>query len=149
MVPVVIDEKDTIIAGHTRVLAAKKLKMAKVPCVRAEHLSPDQIKAFRLADNKVAEFASWDMDMLLAELDEIDLDMSRFGFEDIGDTEEDVNATDDYSEIDVETRVKRGDIWELGEHRLLCGSALDDVPTLMGGGKGRPLTYRPAIQYLV
>ena len=66
--PILIDEDDIIIAGHTRQLAAKKLKMQQVPCIYADDLTPEQVKAYRLADNKVAEFAEWDFDLLNQEL---------------------------------------------------------------------------------
>ena len=80
-VPIVIDKDGVIVAGHTRYKAAKKLKMENVPCIIADDLTDEQIKAFRLADNKTAEMASWDMEMLNIELDGLlDFDMSDFGF---------------------------------------------------------------------
>lgn len=79
-VPIVIDTNGEIVAGHTRLKAAKKLGLAEVPCIIADDLTPEQIKAFRLADNKTAELAEWDFDLLHFELDDIDLDMSDFGF---------------------------------------------------------------------
>lgn len=89
-VPVVVDRDGTIVAGHTRYKAAKKLKMKEIPCIVAEDLSDEQIKAFRLADNKVGELADWDFDLLSDELDEItDIDMNEFGFlENMNQTEE-------------------------------------------------------------
>lgn len=85
-VPIVIDKNNVIVAGHTRYKAAKKLKLKEVPCIVADDLTDEQIKAFRLADNKVAEKAEWDFDYLAEELNElIDFDMSVFGFEDIPD----------------------------------------------------------------
>jgi site-specific DNA-methyltransferase (adenine-specific) len=80
-VPVIIDSVGVIVAGHTRLRAAKKLGMKTVPCIVADDLTPQQIKAFRLADNKVSEFAEWDIDLLTSELKEIDLDMDVFGFD--------------------------------------------------------------------
>lgn len=82
-VPIVIDGNNEIVAGHTRLKAAKKLKLTEVPCIVADDLTPDQIKAFRLVDNKTAELAEWDFDALKAELDNIDMDMLDFGFEEI------------------------------------------------------------------
>ena len=82
-VPIVIDADGVIVSGHTRYKAAKKLKMKEVPCIVADDLSPEQIKAFRLADNKAAEFAQWDFEGLNIELDNIDIDMEQFGFGDI------------------------------------------------------------------
>lgn len=85
-VPIVIDKDNVIVAGHTRLKAAKKLGLEEVPCIVADDLTDEQIKAFRLADNKVAEFAEWDFNQLGAELAELDdWDMSNFGFEDMID----------------------------------------------------------------
>ena len=83
-VPLVIDKNNVVITGHTRLKAAKKLGLSSVPCVRADDLTEDQVKAFRVADNKVGEVAQWDLEKLEIELDEIELDMSAFGFE-LGD----------------------------------------------------------------
>ena len=81
-VPVVIDKDNIIVCGHTRYKAAKKLGLDKVPCVVADDLTEEQIKAYRLADNKVSELAEWDIDLLGEELGEIfDIDMSEFGFD--------------------------------------------------------------------
>lgn len=86
-VPVVIDKDGVIVCGHTRYKAAKKLGLEKVPCVVADDLTDEQIKAYRLADNKVAELAEWDIDLLGCELGDIfDIDMSDFGFEEEEDT---------------------------------------------------------------
>lgn len=87
LVPLVIDRKHEIVAGHTRYRAAKQLGMTEVPCVIADELTEDQIKAFRLADNKVGELASWDMDLLPLELADIMLPMTDFGFEAISEDE--------------------------------------------------------------
>lgn len=85
-VPIVIDVNNVIVAGHTRLMAAKELGIKKVPCIIASDLTEEQIKAFRLADNKVAEFAGWDFELLDAEVDDIiDIDMSEFGFIDFDD----------------------------------------------------------------
>ena len=83
-VPIVIDKNGTIITGHTRVLAAKKLGMKTIPCILADDLTPEQVKAFRLADNKVSEMADWNGAKLEKELDSLgnlDWDMSSFGFD--------------------------------------------------------------------
>lgn len=81
-VPIVLDSEGVIVAGHTRWKAALKLQLEEVPCVVADDLSPEQIKAFRLADNKVAELAYWNEEALAKELEEIaDIDMSAFGFD--------------------------------------------------------------------
>ena len=94
-VPIIIDGKGGIIAGHTRLKAAKQLGMTKVPCIVADDLTEAQIKAFRLADNKTAELSTWDYKLLTLELEELetlDFDMSPFGFDDLFiDHEEDAD----------------------------------------------------------
>lgn len=87
LVPLVIDKEHEIVAGHTRYKAAQKLGLSSVPCVIADELTEDQIKAFRLADNKVAEMAEWDAELLPLELADISMDMSDFGFASISDEE--------------------------------------------------------------
>ncbi len=136
-VPIVIDKNGVIVCGHTRLLAAKKLKLKEAPCVVADDLSDEQIKAFRLADNKVSEFAEWDFDLLTDELKDIlDIDMSDFGF-DLSFDEELPEIIEDEVPEDVETRCKPGDIWQLGDHRLICGDSTDInvIERLMGGQK--------------
>lgn len=80
-VPIVIDSDNVIICGHTRLLAAKRLKLDVVPCIVADDLTDEQIRAFRLADNKTSEFADWDIEKLDEELAALELDMTLFGFE--------------------------------------------------------------------
>ena len=82
--PIIIDSTNTIIAGHTRLKAAKSLDLKTVPCVVADDLTEEQIKAFRIIDNKVAEAAEWDLELLENELSKLNLDMSLFGFMDTG-----------------------------------------------------------------
>ena len=87
-VPILIDKDNVIIAGHTRLKAAKLLGMGAVPCIRCDDLTPEQVKAFRLVDNKGAEFADWDLGMLNEELKEIDLpelDLEKVGFFELPD----------------------------------------------------------------
>lgn len=81
-VPIVIDKNNVIIAGHTRLKASKQLGLEKVPCIVADDLTEEQVKAFRVADNKTAELAEWDIDKLESELSELqDFDMEQFGFD--------------------------------------------------------------------
>lgn len=80
-VPIIIDKDNVIVAGHTRYKASKKLGIKEVPCLIADDLTPEQIKAFRLADNKVSEIATWDFEKLELEMSELDFEMSVFGFE--------------------------------------------------------------------
>lgn len=98
LVPLVIDANHEIVAGHTRYKAAKSLGMKTVPCVIADELTEDQIKAFRLADNKVGEMAAWDMDLLPLELADIAMPMADFGFEVISDDDFSENFTLDDGE---------------------------------------------------
>ena len=98
LVPLVIDRNHEIVAGHTRYKAAKSLGMKTVPCVIADELTEDQIKAFRLADNKVGEMAAWDMDLLPLELADIAMPMADFGFEVISDEDFSENFTLDDGE---------------------------------------------------
>lgn len=102
-VPVIIDADGVIVAGHTRVKAAEALNLETVPCIVADDLTPEQIKAFRLADNKTGELATWDFEKLEAELAELDnIDMSAFGFM----LAEDVNI-DDFFVEDNETKKEK------------------------------------------
>ena len=101
--PIVIDGNNVIICGHTRYKAAKKLGLDSVPCVVASDLTEEQIKAYRLADNKVSELAEWDIDLLGEELDGIfDIDMSDFGF-DMTEEQETQTERDDLSDKVGET----------------------------------------------
>ncbi len=127
--PIVVDKDNVIIVGHTRLQAAKKLKMKEVPVLVADDMSEDQVRAYRLADNKTAEFSLWDNDRLADELDAItEIDMEQFGFDLTADeeSEEEGDAVDeDNVSEDAETRCKLGDIWILGDHRLICGDSTD------------------------
>lgn len=139
-VPLVIDSAGVIVAGHTRYKAAMALGLTEVPCIVADDLTPEQIKAFRLADNKTGEFARWDDELLKKELDELmdDFDMSDFGFldEELEDGQEPEVVDDDYDpEPPEEPKSKRGDIYRLGRHRIMCGDSTSsaDLQKLMGG----------------
>lgn len=134
--PLVIDKDNVIVIGHGRLLAAKKLGLDTVPCVRADDLTDEQIKALRLADNKTNE-SEWDFDLLGGELDDIfDIDMEQFGF-DVSLDDEPQEIVEDEVPEEVETRCKLGDIWQLGEHFLICGDSTDPavIDRLMDGVK--------------
>lgn len=138
--PIFIDKNNVIIAGHTRQKAAQKLGITKVPCIVADDLTEEQIKAFRIADNSSAQVAEWDMNKLMKELETIDYDMAQFGLaEQMAEIQKviDKEAEEDDFEIDdeIEPRVKLGDIWQLGRHRLMCGDSTkeEDVDKLMNG----------------
>ena len=96
-VPIVVDSNNEIINGHTRLKAAKKLGLETVPVIVADDLTPEQIKAFRLADNKVGEIATWDENALAVEIENLDFDMSEFGFE-IEDLDGNIENQDDNTE---------------------------------------------------
>ena len=135
--PIVIDKNGVIVAGHTRYKASKKLGLEKVPCIIADDLTDEQIKAYRLADNKVSEKSEWDFDLLSEELDDIfNIDMSDFGF-DLSEEEEETEVIEDEVPQEVEPVAKQGDIWQLGRHRLMCGdsTSITDVEMLMDGNK--------------
>lgn len=147
--PIVVDKDMVVIAGHTRLKAAKKLKLKEVPVVIADNLTEEQVKAYRLADNKTAEKAEWDFDLLtdeLLSLQELDFDMEQFGF-DFDFSEDEEAVEDDNWEADVpeEPISKRGDIWVLGRHRLMCGDSTEaaDVALLMDGNKADMLLTDP------
>lgn len=142
-VPIVIDKNNIIVNGHTRLKAAKKLGLETVPCIVADDLTPDQIRAFRLADNKVGEIATWDDDKLEEELTELTgiIDMQDFGFEDFfsKDAQETVQPGDDDVKEPAAVFVKPGALWVLGRHKLLCGDATKDtdVDRIMAGEKAQ------------
>lgn len=101
-VPIVIDKDNVIVAGHTRHAAAKKLGMKEVPCIVADDLTENQIKAYRLADNRVAEFSLWDFQLLNEELESItDIDMGDFGFEIKFNDDDFVNDQEESTEVIV------------------------------------------------
>jgi DNA modification methylase len=129
-VPIIVDKDNVIVAGHTRLRAAKKLGMKTVPCIVADDLTPEQIKAFRVADNSTAQIAEWDLSLLKDELIDLDFDMSLFGLEkEINDIERIFAPEiieDDVPEVDEKNIItKLGDIWQLGRHRLMCGDSTD------------------------
>lgn len=136
--PIVVDKDNVIIVGHTRYKAARKLGMKEVPVVVANNLTPEQVKAYRLADNKTGELTDWDMSLLDDELGDIaDIDMSDFGFNlDLDDDEVEVQEDDFDEEVPEEPKSKLGQIYQLGRHRLMCGDSTkpEDVKKLVGGG---------------
>lgn len=145
--PIVVDEDGVIIAGHTRHMAAQKLGLEKVPVHVAKGLTPEQVKAYRLADNKTSELAEWNYDLLpieLSQLRDADFDLDLIGFS--GDelaklldsgVQQGLTDSDDVPEPPDEATTKPGDLWTLGDHRLLCGDAGDagHVDRLLAGAK--------------
>lgn len=138
--PIVVDKDNVIIVGHTRYKAAKKLGMKEVPVVIASNLSDEQVRAYRLADNKTGELTDWNDDLLNEELNDLlDIDMSDFGFDiDLADDSNDEAKEDDFDEEPPENpKSKLGQIYQLGRHRLMCGDSTnpEDVKKLVGGVK--------------
>ena len=152
--PILIDSKNTIIAGHARAQAAKLLGMEKVPTICLEDLTEEQIRAYVIADNKLAENAGWDTAILAIELQhllniETEFDISVTGFEvaeidlllSAGETKPD--ADDAFEVEETSTPVTQvGDLWKLGKHRILCGSAIEETSysTLMDA-KRAPVVF--------
>lgn len=113
-VPIVIDANNVIVTGHTRLKAAKKLGIKTVPCIKADDLTDEQIKAFRLADNKVAEFSEWDDEKLMKELEALgDIDMSLYGFEFPDDDGEDDTYSDNTNVPQYDIQGEKPDLSEL------------------------------------
>ena len=135
--PVVIDRDGVIVIGHCRAEAAKKLGMKTVPCVCVDDLTPEQVNALRLVDNKSNE-SDWDFDLLKDELPELDLSAFDFDWGLPENSTEEV-VEDEATEVDkdAEPMAKLGDIWQLGRHRLMCGSSLAqvDIDKLLDGAK--------------
>lgn len=147
--PIVVDADNVVVIGHGRLMAAKALGLDSVPVVRADDLTDEQIRALRLADNKTNE-SEWDFAELEAELAELsmDFDMKEFGFDDVQNTETDNTEVeeDDYDPDEpVEPKAKLGDIYQLGQHRLMCGDSTDinAVERLMDGKKARMVFTDP------
>lgn len=133
--PIVIDKDNVIVIGHCRVMAAKRLDMREVPCVLVDTLTPEQVNALRLADNKTNESA-WDIDLLTGSLLDVgEIDMTAFGF-DLNIEQE--AEEDDYDvEIPEEPKSCVGQIYALGRHRLMCGDSTNSehVALLMGASQ--------------
>jgi DNA modification methylase len=146
--PVLVGADGVIIAGHARVMAARKLGLSEVPVIVLDHLSQAQRRALVIADNRLAQNAGWDEEMLRVELEalrEDDFSLDRLGFEDaeiealLAESDEAVtgNTDDDAVPETLETAVTvPGDLWNLGDHRLLCGDAtlMTDVEKVLAGG---------------
>ena len=154
--PVLIDKEGTILAGHGRVEAAKLAGLTEVPVVQISHLTPAQKKAYILADNRLAELAGWDKDLLRVELEELqaidcDFDLTVTGFDtadidvilqpDSSPQEEEA----DFLEQEIPARVKCGQLWRLGAHKLLCGDATqpNSYSRLLAGEKAQLILTDP------
>jgi len=155
--PVLIDANGVIVAGHGRVMAAKSIGMASVPCIRLGHLNEAQIRAYVIADNKLAENAGWDDEMLRLEmqhLQSVDFDLSLIGFTDeeledlLQDDDSPQQGMTDADQVPEAQRTvicRAGDIWQLGKHRVMCGDSTiaSDVAKLMAGATAQLLHADP------
>ena len=156
--PLLVDGSDGIIAGHGRLMAARSLGLAEVPVIVLDHLSPEQRRAYVLADNQLALNAGWDMEVLaleIGELGELGFDLSLLGFSDeqLAELSPEVEELppgeqgdpDDVPEPPTDPITKPGDLWILGNHRLLCGDSTDvlAVERLMDGKKAELLLTDP------
>lgn len=154
--PIIVDAEGVIINGHTRLKAAQSLGMDTVPVVVASDLTPAQVQAYRLADNRVAEFSEWDADLLKIELDEcpINLDFAAFDdlLKDLSEPEAETMDEGDPDEVPAEAQgepiSQRGEVYELGPHRLMCGdsTSAEDWQALMGGGQSQSYLDRSPLQ---
>lgn len=153
--PILIDGDNTIIAGHGRLLAARKLGMESVPAIVLDHLSKAQQRALVIADNQLALNAGWDMDMLKAEIEDLqldDFDLGLLGFDDkfldgllVPEPTEGLTDEDAIPEVPVTPKTVLGDVWVLGNHRLMCGdsTSIDAVDKLMDGQKPNTMVTDP------
>lgn len=148
--PIVIDKSNTIVNGHTRYKAAKKIGLEEVPTISADDLTEAQIKAFRIADNKTGEFSEWDNELLKIEFeglkeDDYDIGLTGFDYDELNDIlnfeeEKDLDdiEEDEFDEEPPENPIsKNGDVWLLGRHRLMCGDSTSekDVKILLNKNK--------------
>lgn len=153
--PVLVDGENGIIAGHGRVLAARKLGLTEVPCIEIRDMTEAQKRAYVIADNKLAENAGWDKELLALELGELkadgfDLDLIGFDAEDLGkllepDAKIGLTDDDDAPEVAAVTVSCPGDLWVLGSHRVMCGdsTSMADVERLMDGYKADLIVTDP------
>lgn len=152
--PILIDGESGIIAGHGRVLAARKLGLEKVPTIELSGLTESQKRAYIIADNRLALDAGWDEEMLkleFAELEKEGFELSKTGFSDeeiremMADLDREVDGVEDVEtpEPPKNPKTKRGEIWILGTHRLMCGdsTSVEDVQEVMGGGISRSVAH--------
>jgi len=161
-VPCLVDEKGVLIAGHGRLLAARNLGLDSVPVIRLEHLTPAQVRAYRIADNRLTDLGAWDDEILASELHALNgegFDLTLTGFEDADldrlmaplddaepdETSEDDDAGDETPEPPRDPVTRSGDLWLLGDHRLLCGDSTDAeaVARVMAGERADLLFTSP------
>lgn len=155
-VPCLVDERGVLIAGHGRLLAAQRLGLTEVPVITLGHLTETQARAYRLADNRIALNADWDEALLSAELEQlkddgVDLELLGFSEDEIdrllsqGDDDSNSGTENAVPDVTEEPVTRRGDLWVLGKHRLLCGdsTAAADVERVLAGEKPHLLVSDP------
>ena len=157
-IPVLVDKDGVLVAGHTRIQAARQLGLTEVPVICANDLTPEQIRAYRIADNKTADLATWDLELLpieLSELQGMDFDLELLGFskDDLAKlfdpgVKDGLTDPDEVPEPPDEAITQPGDLWILGDHRLLCGdsSKPEDVDRLLGRRHDPTGEHRSAVQ---
>ena len=145
-------EKNIIVEGHGRYIASLELHLDKVPCIRLDHLTDDQRRDYAIRHNRTAELSSWDFKTLEEELAQLEIeghdfsglnfDFDSLAIDDFSDAQKEIEE-DFAPELPKETKSKRGDIYQLGEHRLMCGDSCDndDIKNLMGGGQRKTVIY--------
>ena len=144
-IPVLVDKDGVLVAGHTRIRAARQLGLAEVPVICVDDLTPEQVRAFRIADNKLHELATWNLELLPVELSElqgmnVSLELLGFSKDDLAKlldpgAKDGLTDPDEVPEPPDEAITQAGDLWILGDHRLLCGDSSKpaDVDRLLAG----------------
>lgn len=142
--PVILDKNNVVIAGHTRLEAARQLGLSEVPVIWADDLTPEQVRGYRIMDNKSSEYAGWDIPMLKDELSQLrdmnfNLEFTGFNFSELdkmipNETEEDTVEVNAYERAKQKTKIQQGEVYHLGNHRLMCGDSTEekDFLKLMG-----------------
>ena len=149
-VPLILDKNNVIIAGHTRLKAAEELEMKEIPVIWAEDLTPEQVKAFRIMDNKSQEFAEWDTELLKEEFYTLEgtdaFEFTGFSSEEISKIWDKEPKEDDFEmPKEPKYKIEQGEIWQLGNHRLMCGNSTkkEHVDALMDGKKAKGIVTDP------
>lgn len=156
--PIIIDQDNTVLAGNGRLSAAEKLGIARIPCIRLDHLTPAQKRAYLIADNKIAQNAGWDIEILADDFqllleDDYEIDITGFSSVEIDQTMDSAApecgsdpAAENLPSLEPKAPVSReGDLWKLGSHRVYCGSAVDaaSYPHLLGTDKAQMVFTDP------
>jgi hypothetical protein len=162
--PIIVKRDGEIVAGHGRFAAAKHLELKQVPTIAVEHLTPEQLRAYRIADNRLAELSEWDREILAIEFDELlnlelSFEVEITGFEmaqidaliDPHAKDSETDPADEVMEPQGQAVTQKGDLWLLGRHRLLCADALDPVSyeALLAGEKAQMVFTDPPFNVII